>query len=123
MTEGSMKRQRGLSIGGMLVAAVVVVVLALTVLKVVPVFLEYRTIQSNFKSMAEDPKLQTASVIEMRRNWLARTSVDDIKSMPPENIDYRRDATGWTISAEYSVRVPLFANASLIFDFHPSSDK
>ncbi len=118
-----MKRQKGLSIGGMLVAAVVFVVLALTAVKILPVFIEYRTIQSNFKSMAVDPQLRTASVSQMRAAWSNRTTIDNVKSLPAENIEYSKDASGWTISADYSVKVPLFANVSLDFDFHPSSDK
>lgn len=118
-----MKRQRGLTIGGMLFVAALLVVVALMALKVLPVIMEYRTIQSNFKAMAEDPKLRTASLLQMRGAWLSRTMVEDVKHLPPENIDYVKDANGWTISADYSVKVPLFANVSLAFDFHPASDK
>jgi hypothetical protein len=44
-----------------------------------------------------------------------------VKSLPPENIEFTKDASGVTISAEYAVKVPLFRNVSLYFEFRPTS--
>ena len=116
-----MNKQKGVSITGLLIVSVILVGVALIGFKVVPVYLEYNTIKSNFKAMADDPALQKASVLEMRRAWDNRTSVDNVKSIGPQDIDYARDSTGWNISADYSVKVPLFQNINLCFDFHPAS--
>ena len=117
-----MKKQKGVSITGLLIVCVLLVFVLLVAFKVVPVYLEYNTIRKNFKAMAEDPALQKASVLEMRRAWDNRTSVDNIKSIGPQDIDYARDSTGWNISADYSVKVPLFQNINFCFDFHPASN-
>jgi hypothetical protein len=118
-----MRKQRGITFGGMLFVCALLVAVALMLLKVVPLILEYRTIQTTFKSMAEDPKLRTATAAQMRNAWENRNIVGDVKSLPPENIEYVKEGNQWTISAEYSAKVPLFANVSLLLDFHPSSDK
>jgi len=86
------------------------------------VYLEYNMIKNHFKAMAEDPALKKAQVGELRRTWDARTNVDDVKSLSAQDIVYTRDSTGWNISADYSVKVPLFQNVNFCFDFHPSSD-
>ena len=116
-----MTKQRGLTLTGMILASVLVVLLIIVGLKVVPVYLEYQTIQRHFKGMAEDSALRKASRREFETAWAARTAVDNVKSLPPENIEYTRDSNGVTISATYSVKVPLFRNVSLFFDFNPSS--
>jgi hypothetical protein len=117
-----MKKQRGVTITGMLLFSVVLVLVLLVGFKVTPVYLEYNTIKKNFKAMAEDPTLQKAQVGEMRRAWDARTSVDNVKSLTAQDIVYTRESTGWNISADYSVKVPLFQNVSFCFDFHPTSN-
>ena len=118
---GAMNKQRGLTLTGMIVACFVIVLLSILAFKVIPVYLEYQTIQRIFKSMVEDPALRKASRAELDRSWAARTSVDTVKSLPPENIEYTKDASGLTISADYAVKVPIFRNVSLYFDFHPTS--
>ena len=117
-----MKKQKGVTITGMLMVSVILVVVLLIGFKVVPFYLEYNTIKKNFKAMAEDPALQKASIGEMRRAWDARTSVDNVKSLAAQDIDYARDATGWNITADYSVKVPLFQNVHVCLDFRPTSN-
>ena len=117
-----MKKQKGVTITGMLIGAVILVLALLLVFKVIPVYLEYNTIKKHFHAMATEPALQKAQVSDMRGSWEARTSVDNVKSLSGKDIVYERDVTGWIISADYSVKVPLFHNVSLYFDFHPTSN-
>ena len=119
--KGTMKRQRGLSLSGMILMGFIIVLVAIGGFKIVPVFLEYQTIKRIFKSMAEDPALRKASRGELDRSWAARTSVDNVKSLPPEDIVYTKDADGLTVSADYPVKVKLFGNVSACFDFKPTS--
>jgi hypothetical protein len=117
-----MNKQKGVTITGMLMVSFVLIIVLLVGFKVVPYYLEYNTIKKNFKAMAEDPALQKSSVGEMRRSWDARTSIDNVKSLSAADIDYARDSSGWNISADYSVKVPLFQNINLCMDFHPTSN-
>jgi hypothetical protein len=117
-----MKKQRGLTLTGMILTSIVVVLLLIMGFKLIPVYLEYQTVQRLFKSMSEDPALRKASRAQLDQSWYARTSVDNVKSLPGENIDYTKESDGTlTITAEYEVKVPLFRNVGLYVDFHPSS--
>ena len=118
-----MKKQRGLTLTGMIVVAFILVLLAILSFKVIPVYIEYQTVQRLFRSMAEDPALRKASRRELDSAWAARTSVDNVKSLPSENIEYQKDVNGLAVSAEYAVKVPLFRNVSLYFEFRPSSQQ
>lgn len=116
-----MRRQRGLTLTGLGVVSVIFVVLALLGFKVVPAYLEYMNIQRIFKSMSEDPALRTARRPELDRSWAMRTIVDNVRSIDASQIDYVREGDRWVISAEYSVKVPLFHNVHACIDFKPAS--
>ena len=116
-----MHSQKGVTITGLVLVSIVVVLLLILSFKVVPVYTEYFTIQKLFRSMAEDPAVRGARRAEIERVWAARTSIDTVRSLPAENIEVTKDGEGILISAEYSVKVPIFRNVSLYFDFHPTS--
>jgi hypothetical protein len=116
-----MKKQKGLSLTGLIVAAFVLVLGAIMAFKFVPVYLEYQTVKRIFKSMAEDPALRKASRSALDNSWAARTSVDDVQSVHAEDIEYTRDGDQLVVSAEYSKKIHLFGNVSACIDFKPTS--
>jgi hypothetical protein len=117
-----MKRQQGLTLLGLIFAAVVIVLLAILTFKLVPVVIEYNTIERQFRSMAADPTLRGANRVQLERAWIARAEIDRIKSVTPKDIDFAKTANGLVITAAYSVKVPLFGNVSACIDFTPSSE-
>jgi hypothetical protein len=116
-----MNKQKGLTLTGMLIVSILLVLVLLLGFKILPVYLEYNTIQKHFVAMASDPALRGATRGDLTRSWYARTTIDDVKSLTPESIEYEKSASGWTIRADYSVKVPLFKNVSAYFDLHPTS--
>ncbi|MGZ8156758.1 MAG: DUF4845 domain-containing protein [Burkholderiales bacterium] len=116
-----MHKQKGLTLTGMIVASILVVFLILLAFRVVPVYIEYNTIQKQFRGMAEDPSLRGARRSDVERAWAARATVDNITSVTGDNMTLEREGDRWVISADYSVKVPVVYNVSLCIDFHPSS--
>ena len=116
-----MKKQQGVSLSGLLVASVFLVVIMLLGFKLVPVLLEYQKIQRQFSSIAGDPALRGASGDQIRRAFISRAIVDDIKSLSADRIDITKDGNEVVISADYDVKVQLFRNVSACLDFHPTS--
>jgi hypothetical protein len=121
MTSGARNKQKGLSVTGLIFVSIVLVLVLILGFKVVPVYIEYGTIQRVFKSMAEDPTLKSARRAEMERAWASRATIDDVRGLSGDAIEYEKGPDGWQISANYSVKVPLFRNVAACFDFHPSS--
>jgi hypothetical protein len=116
-----MKRQKGVSLSGLLLASVFLIVCLLLSFKIVPVLFEFNAIQRNFKGMAQDPALRGASREQVRRAFISRAMVDDIKAVSADAVEITREGTELVVSADYDVKVPLFRNVSACFDFHPSS--
>ena len=119
-----MRRQRGLSLTGMIMVSFILIVVILLGLKIVPVYLEYFKINKQFKLMSENPQLRAQpSINNVKSAWYKQTAVDEIKSLDGETITVRKEGGGIVIEAEYSVKVPLFKNLSACMDFHASSQK
>ncbi len=116
-----MKRQKGLTLTGMVLVSILVVLVLLTGFKILPVYLEYFAIERQFKAMSVDPKLRGATRHQIGVAWAARSAVDDLRSMTPDLIEVTREGDEIVIRGEYSVKVPLFRNVAACFDFAPSS--
>ena len=115
--------QRGLTLTDMLLVGVVVVLLVIGGVKLIPHYIEDKTIHEQFVEIAHDPELKTATVAEIRNAFSRRASVSDISAIKAEDIDISKNGDGLSLSASYTVKVPLMGNASLLLEFSPSSSK
>lgn len=116
-------RQRGVSLSGLLMVVVALVVVAIAGLKVIPHYIEDKEIKSKFDEIARDPEMKAATVSTIRMAFNKRATVADITAIKSDDIDVSKSADGIALSASYSVKVPLFGNASLLLEFNPSSSK
>jgi len=115
-------QQRGLSFGGFIFGAFILVIAAIFMLKLIPAYIQNAQIKSVFNEIVHDANLDKASPREIRKAFERRASIDDITAIKSEDIEIAGDGTRLDLSASYSVKVPLFANASIVLEFNPSSD-
>ncbi len=118
-----MQSQRGITLTGFMVFAVIFIVVLLLGFKIGPAYSEFYTIQKIFRAMAADSALQNATRGELNSAFNARAGVDNIKAIGYEQMEIVKDGSGLVISAAYSVKVPLFKNLSACMDFQPTSAK
>jgi hypothetical protein len=116
-----MRRQKGVTLTGMILVSIIAILLLLLAFKIVPVYTEYFAIERNLRSMASDPKLRSPSRAAVAGAWALRASVDDLPSMSGDQIEITREGDQIVFSGEYSVKVPLFRNVAACFDFKPTS--
>lgn len=114
--------QRGIALGSFLVTCVLVIFVALIGLKLAGPYMEYFKIKADFKKVATNPELQTASAKEIKSGFWKYAAIDDITSITQDDIDVEKTGSDITLSATYSVKVPLVANISLLVDFNPTSE-
>lgn len=114
-------KQHGVSFGGFLVVVVIFVLVAIAGMKLIPAYIQDKTIKSKFDEIARDPELKNASVRDIRMAYIKRVISTDITAVKAEDIEITKDADGITLSASYAVRIPLVANATLLLEFNPSS--
>jgi hypothetical protein len=119
----SMKYQRGVSLSGLLMGAVVVALVALVGMRAIPEWMEYGKLVKVVKATAGDASLREATLAQVRTAYQKRAEIDDIKSMSADDLDISKENGQLVIKFAYEKKVPLFSNISLVFDFEGSSDK
>ena len=118
-----MKFQRGISLNGMILGSAALGVIALFAMKALPPWIEYGNAVKAIKGTATDGSLKDATVAQVRAAYGRRADMDDVKSIPPADLEITKEGGELVITFAYSKKVPLFGNASLVFDFEGSSAK
>ena len=112
------RSQRGVSLLGMLIFAVVVVAAVVIGMRVLPTALEFmaakRAIERVVTSGATDPT-------EIRKSFDRFAAVDDIVTITGKDLAIERTGDKVRVSFGYEKRVPLFGPASLLLDYKASA--
>lgn len=116
-------QQRGISFGGFVFGAFLLVLASIFGFKLIPAFIQNAQINSVFAEIARDPSMEKASPREIRNSFDRRATVDAITSIKSEDIEIASGDGQLELSASYSVKVPLFGNASVLLEFNPTSAK
>ena len=118
-----MNKQKGITLVGMLLVAGGIFFIALIAMKIVPAYIEFFSVKKVLSAMASDPALPTMSVKEIRESFGRRASIDNISAVKGADLDISRVDGETVVTAEYSVKTPLFGNLSAWMDFSGSTAK
>lgn len=116
-----MHKQRGVSLFGFLLIAIVVILMAMLTMKLVPAYIEFFSVKKILNAMGQDSETKSMSNAEIRNSFAKRAEVGYVTVVKPDNLDIDRSGGNVVISTEYEYRTPLVANISLIVDFKASS--
>ena len=118
---GLFRRQRGISLGKVLMGGILVGLLAVTGMRVVPPIVESYTISSVFKRIAADPEMANALSPQIRAAFEKQAEIDRIDAIRSDQIQISRAAGVLTLQADYEVVIPLHSRVRLVMSFSPSS--
>ena len=116
-----MSKQQGLTMSGFLTWAVIFAFGALLAFKLGPAYMEDLTIQKHFKAVASDSANASGTRSQIENAYSKRAEIDRITVLSPKDIIINKDGGGLSLSASYTVRIPLMHNISACMDFNPSS--
>lgn len=119
----SSKSQRGVSLSGLLMAAVIFGTLAVFAMKLAPDVIDYFKTMAAIKALSADGNLKAASPAEIRKAFERRAQIDQISAVTPQDIEVRKDGGDLVLSFAYTKRIPLFKRVSLVIDFEGSTAK
>jgi len=111
--------QTGLSISALIIGLIILAVVALFGMKVIPSFLEYRSAKNAIEAIARERAGGTPA--DIRRAFENRSTIDDINSVKPQDLEITKSGTGVVIRFAYRKEVPLFKNVGLYIDYVASS--
>jgi hypothetical protein len=115
-------RQRGVSFIGMIFVAAGVILVAVLGMKLVPAYIHSAQIAQIFRTVAGDPAMRGASIKDIKASYTKRADINYINDLKEDDIDITKEEDGrLSISASYSVKIPLAGNITLVLDFNPSS--
>ena len=115
------KSQSGVSLIGVMIGGAVLAALLLVGLKLIPVVSEYMGVKRSMAAVVGGANPQTATVSELRSAFTKRAMVDDVTTVTASDLDITKEDGRIVMSIEYSRKVKLFGNVSLLIDFSAST--
>ena len=115
-------KQLGVSLGGLLMVAVVLIAIALLGFRLAPSYLEFFAIKKAVIALASEKRGGGGSAVaEIRRSFDLRATVDDISSIKGADLEVTKDGADLVVSATYRKDVPLFGNLGVYIEFIATS--
>jgi hypothetical protein len=111
-----MRRQKGLSLTGLLLISSLLIVVALLVFKLFPAYAEYLTVKKALSDVVRNPEYR-GSTREIQAAFERRVTIDNIKAVGSKDLEITKQGDSVSVSANWSVKVPLVYNLSACMDF------
>jgi hypothetical protein len=118
-----MRRQKGITLSGFLLWSVALVIVALLAFKIGPPYIEYLSIQSNLKAIANDPEGRSGVRRVVEDLFDRRSAIENISAVKARDILIAREGDRIVLSFEYTVCVPIVLNIRACMDYNPSSGR
>lgn len=114
-------QQRGITFGGFIMLAFLLVLVSIFGLKLIPAYIQNAQIKNVFNAIVHDPEMEKATLHDIRVSFDKRADIDDIKAIKSDEIDIAMDQGRLVLSASYPVKIRLVGNVSLYLEFNPTS--
>jgi len=118
-----MRRYRGVTLTGFLIVAVVLIFAALLLFKIGPPYVEFMSIQSNLRAIANDPEGRAGVRRVVEDLFDRRSAIENITSVKARDIIITKVGDNVVLSFEYTVCVPVVFNIRACMDYNPTSSK
>ena len=116
------RRQRGATALGMLTIVAILGFALYGAIRLTPFYLEYMAVVRAMEQTAKEEADGTTSAQQLKQSLDRRWTIEDIKSIDPKDIEYKRTAAGFTMRAAYQAKAPFVGNISLVADFDKTVD-
>jgi len=117
------KKQQGMGFGSLITIIAAVLFLVILGMKIVPTYLHNMQIEHIFKEIVNDPEMKNVTDKEIRASYTKRALIDYINDLAADDVEISKDGGHITLSANYTVKIPVAGNISLVIEFSPSATK
>ncbi len=121
MNRPTAAQQRGLTFANFLLGAILVVFVAIGGMKIVPAYIENRTIQHMLDTVAHNPEMQDALPSDIRNSFEKQAMMNNVTVVNSSDLQIQKTPGGLVLSVSYNVKIGLVGNASLLLEFATSS--
>lgn len=102
------KRQRGMTVIGMLLLIIVIAFVALIAMKVVPMYIQYFSIKSTIESIRKEPQLAQMSAQDIQNAIQKRFDIGYVDNISARDLKIRNERNGRVIDLVYDDERDLF---------------
>ena len=111
-----MRKQRGITLSGTIMWLAILGFVGIMAAKLMPAYLEYASVKKILKTMEQSGDIK-GSVRDIRKTFDKLNAIEDVKSVKSEDLEITKQGQEATVSATWSVRVPMVGNVSACLDF------
>lgn len=115
----NLRKQRGLSLSGLILALVLLGLAAVIAMQVVPAVVEYESI----KKAALDARNSGTSAAEIQAAFTKAALAGYITSITGKDLVITRENGMYVVSFAYEKKLPLVGPASLLLEFNSTTDE
>jgi Domain of unknown function (DUF4845) len=115
-------QQRGLTMTGFIITAIVVVAVVMIGFRILPSYIEYFTVKKIMAKTLEDSK-QGFTLYQFRRDFDLKASADYIDSVRGSDIEVAKDGNSLVATAAWNRTLHLVGNVSLLLEFEATASK
>jgi hypothetical protein len=122
-----MRRYQGMTLIGMLFTMAVVIIVGITVMRIIPVYLENYSVEKSIAvlkripstELSDDPVVASGLLRDKLVNQLYVNGIE----LPADNIKITPNGVGnYKVSVKYQVKRHLLGNMSLLFEFDETQE-
>jgi len=114
-----LSRQRGVSMLGILFICVAIVLVAVGALKVIPTYMEFRSI----KAAAVQARDGGKTVLEIQKAFDRVATVNDITTIAGKDLEITKEGTNIVVGFKYDKRIHMFYNVYVLIEYAGNSDQ
>ncbi|MFH1495363.1 MAG: DUF4845 domain-containing protein [Pseudomonadota bacterium] len=115
------KNQQGMTFFGVMFVGMAIVLGAILMMKLIPPYLEFWSVQKIIGVIAKDSALPSMTPSEIRTSFDKRANIDTVTVISGKDLEIGKDRGEVVVSANYSVVVPIVANLSALIEFQTST--
>lgn len=113
----NIKQQTGASMWGVMMLVIILMANAFIALKIVPTYLDFRTVQQVVNSTIEELKKKRLSNVKVRSSIERKLLINGIRDLKREDLKIKQTDKKSTITMDYEIRKPIFYNIDAVMKF------
>jgi Tfp pilus assembly major pilin PilA len=114
LQRGLGRRQRGMTVIGMLLLIIVIAFVALIAMKVVPMYVQYFSIKSTIESIQKEPQVAQMSAQDIQNAIQKRFDIGYVDNIMARDLKIRNDRNGRVLDLVYQDERTLFYGLSVV---------
>jgi len=118
------RKQSGLTAISWMVVLAYLALQGILALRIIPVYLNYNTLQSVMDKMVTDPELKGKGAKEISRIFRSRLKVNNLYTLSSSKdaFKFKKIEKGYNLAIKYEEKGPIFKNLNFVADFEYDVD-